>query len=533
MISLLFYAHAVGAMLAIAAIAAERAIRGTRVPRRAVWLAAMLATTVLPILALVDPRPPALAAEGVSQSTDAPRTASSEIAGRIYASRLQVIDRQDEASSRVAFLKAWGVASGTLALFWIAAAAGLWRRSRHWSTATVAGTRVWVSQEEGPAVYGGVSPRILLPASMLRDTAVDTLALVIRHEEAHLRARDPLLILSALALATLVPWNATIWWQLRRLRYAVELDCDARVLAAGVEPRTYADTLITIASGRFARRAPAWVALNEPRSWLEKRIRTMLHLEPRPKAIALAGLIGAFAVAVALTTLLPPPSLAAAEIRKPAPDQGPLPWYIGALESLIHERYPHLLTEKQDQTPVLLVLFRDDRSVEATALTKVAVPASDYQPTSADFAAIGLRPDEVGIIVANGIGSKANTMLAVMTQRKSSSAPGTWSLAPDTREIDRRLAQQYFSDTLERGAVAGERIWVLFSHDGRPLQSGRDRFEDGGVRKLLETRFPDIRISGSTATPVTRADGKPVLNPDGSVLELNSVWLAKDSALPR
>ena len=34
----------------------------------------------------------------------------------------------------------------------------------------------------------------------------------------------------------LMPWNLPLWWQWRRLRFAIEVDCDARVLASGRIP---------------------------------------------------------------------------------------------------------------------------------------------------------------------------------------------------------------------------------------------------------------------------------------------------------
>ncbi|UUZ52386.1 hypothetical protein LP419_22985 [Massilia sp. H-1] len=45
-------------------------------------------------------------------------------------------------------------------------------------------------------------------------------------------ARDPQLLGLALLVLVAMPWNLPMWWQLRRLRHAIEVDCDARVLAA-------------------------------------------------------------------------------------------------------------------------------------------------------------------------------------------------------------------------------------------------------------------------------------------------------------
>ena len=54
-------------------------------------------------------------------------------------------------------------------------------------------------------------------------------ATILRHEQEHARARDHLTLLYAgLVLQQLFPWNPAIWWMCRRLRAAVELDCDQR-----------------------------------------------------------------------------------------------------------------------------------------------------------------------------------------------------------------------------------------------------------------------------------------------------------------
>ncbi|UUZ46788.1 hypothetical protein LP420_23520 [Massilia sp. B-10] len=56
-------------------------------------------------------------------------------------------------------------------------------------------------------------------------------ALVMAHESSHMAARDPQLLGLALLVLVAMPWNLPMWWQLRRLRHAIEVDCDARVLA--------------------------------------------------------------------------------------------------------------------------------------------------------------------------------------------------------------------------------------------------------------------------------------------------------------
>ncbi len=59
---------------------------------------------------------------------------------------------------------------------------------------------------------------------------LETRAIALAHEREHIMARDRLLSLFALVLLIVMPWNPALHWQVRRLRLAIEVDCDARVV---------------------------------------------------------------------------------------------------------------------------------------------------------------------------------------------------------------------------------------------------------------------------------------------------------------
>src|SRR2546428_771335 len=93
-----------------------------------------------------------------------------------------------------------------------------------------AGRAVLVSVNVGPAVAGLWRSQVVLPEWALR-LGEGERRLMLTHEDEHVRARDPWLLAAAAAAVVLAPWNPVVWWQVRRLRLVVEMDCDARVLA--------------------------------------------------------------------------------------------------------------------------------------------------------------------------------------------------------------------------------------------------------------------------------------------------------------
>jgi hypothetical protein len=98
-----------------------------------------------------------------------------------------------------------------------------------------------------------------------------------------------------------MPWNLPLWWQLRRLRLAIEIDCDARILRRGYDVSRYGEILIAIAERQSAPFGMA-IAMSGPRSGLERRIRNMLRKETRyapagAAALACLGIVFALGAA--------------------------------------------------------------------------------------------------------------------------------------------------------------------------------------------------------------------------------------------
>jgi hypothetical protein len=224
-----------------------------------------------------------------------------------------------------ALLLAW-VTTSALLLAWLCAIDLLLRhRASRWQRETVLGTRVLLSPQTGPALLGALRPRIVVPRWFLDEPAA-TQALILQHEQQHLRAGDPLLLRAALLLAVLVPWNLPLWWQLRRLRQAMELDCDARVLHAGAEAGSYGAVLLAVT--RRAGRVPAGVvSMSSSASTLERRIASLSAEQMRHPVKRAVGALLLWSVGFGVAASFEPPAMpraAAAATMAQAPGQ-PIP----------------------------------------------------------------------------------------------------------------------------------------------------------------------------------------------------------------
>lgn len=152
---------------------------------------------------------------------------------------------------------------------------------RRWQKTTLLGTPVFLSGGIGPCVAGLLRPRIVMPV-WLRLIPAPQQALLLAHEQCRIQARDPQLLALAYALIVIMPWNVPLWWQLRRLRFAIEVDCDARMLAQGHAPREYATVLRRHGQYDSGLTGASPLVLNDPLA-LRRRRRIMARF-PRDGA---------------------------------------------------------------------------------------------------------------------------------------------------------------------------------------------------------------------------------------------------------
>lgn len=277
--------------LGAAAWLAEYALRLYGRPGRWAWAGALGGSLVLPLAALVlpasEPAAPAAAAAAVG-----PVLAAAGAAPSAAGWSSGVLARLD---ALVGWL--WLVSSIAMALYLAVSYARLRRRRRGWREAAVDGHAVLVAAGTGPAVVGVGRGRIVLPEWVLEADEA-TRRLVLAHEVEHVAAGDARLLALGLGALVLTPWSPGAWWQVRRLRQATELDCDARVVARHADLRRYARLLLEV-GGREGEASLA-AAFAAPRSLLGRRLEALTASVPADRGRrALAALAGAAALLAA------------------------------------------------------------------------------------------------------------------------------------------------------------------------------------------------------------------------------------------
>jgi len=333
MLAWMLYVIAVSLALGAAAFAAERAARLRAIPSRWLWTAAIIASLAMPaVMATVSIQLPSIASSPLPQKILALREVTSTRLSPVTWMNADAVRTTRSPSTDLLLRRCWLMASVTMLVVLAASAAHLSWRKRSWQRGTLAGAAVYLCTDVGPAVVGLLRPRIVVPEWLLQSAPTEQSA-VIAHEQSHLQAHDPQLLTVALCLLVLMPWNLPLWWQLRRLRYAIEVDCDARVLKAGQDPGQYGETLIALGQ-RQSRFIGAVAAMSESKSFLEQRLQIMLR-RPRKGWRVMATALGCLSLGlVGVAAEVGPPN-AATSTDEPAVqvlDAAVLDRYVGAYQ---------------------------------------------------------------------------------------------------------------------------------------------------------------------------------------------------------
>ena len=306
----MLYVLLVGTLLACAALAADVALRRTGVPTRWVWVAALAGSVALAVFAPRGQAPVAfkIPSANVMEVAEVPAVQARSIAAYVLAlSRaidggiargIATIELRISERLAVPLAVIWGVLSAGMFVLLVIVNRRVNRARRSWPVEHMYGSMVRVAPHTGPAVIGLARPEIVVPQWLLERTDEER-RLVVVHEREHVNARDQLVLIGAWCAVALLPWHPAVWWMLSRLRLAIELDCDARVLYQGVQPRPYGALLIDIA-GQCAGLRVGALALADKTTHLERRLLAMKPTRSRFSAMRI-GVLGSFA---ALATLI-------------------------------------------------------------------------------------------------------------------------------------------------------------------------------------------------------------------------------------
>jgi len=298
MIAWMIYCLVAAALLAVAGRAAEWIARIIGIPVRWCWAVAM---SMLVVLAVAAP----LRREKIVEAPPIAGAVRVSVDAIPFQAGIEAVSRGLPSSSALVVAIVWTLVSSAL-LFVILAVHARLRRVRHaWPVAEMHGARVRVAPEVGPVVIGFRVPEIIVPRWLLART-IDEQRLIVTHEAEHVRAKDTVLLGAGVIVAALMPWNPFVWYMFSRLRLAVELDCDARVLRSGTTVESYGVLLIEVASQATPMRFGV-AALANNTSHLHQRIIAMKHIVPKYPRLrtGVVGVLGAAALLVACEAKMP------------------------------------------------------------------------------------------------------------------------------------------------------------------------------------------------------------------------------------
>lgn len=501
------YAVALSALVGAIAVCADRLCRLAGRATRIAWGAGLVVSFAAPLALALRPAPSS------TPSADAPAAAPRATAAldSLLAHARVVRDVESADVWRTvddALLAVWVVTSG-VALGWL----GLSRRQlrlslRRWTPASIDGEPVLVAPDAGPAAVAERGGQIVLPAWALAMND-ERRTLLLAHERAHLAARDPQFVAGATGLLALMPWNPALWWQYRRLRLAIEIDCDARVLRRHPNVARYGALLLDVARrGATSPRFAAAFSAPTPTTSLERRIRSMTERRPRHVvlralgAAALgAGLVAAACEAPHPTGLRPESQVPASRIRSAVIETKGEELDLARLKRTIAEQLPAVARGTGQAQLVYIVEDGSGRIVKSAA-----TPA----PAAANGSAAGPQMREkVSLDAALGtIDARRIATVDIMKLAPGRVAPDSTAVVwirlktPGEAATAETAGRERHVDSLRFTAL---RARYVASDSARERAVGRQfHVENGNVRVVAgQPIYDSVRYSGLLARYAT------------------------------
>lgn len=125
-----------------------------------------------------------------------------------------------------------------------------------------------------PGLIGIFRPVLTLPDGILARLSPQEMDAILAHELCHFRRRDNLTAAIHMLVESLFWFHPLVWWLGRRLMTERERACDEAVLAAGNDPRVFAEGILNVC--RFYLQEPHAVAASLSGANLRIRIETIL-----------------------------------------------------------------------------------------------------------------------------------------------------------------------------------------------------------------------------------------------------------------
>ena len=129
-----------------------------------------------------------------------------------------------------------------------------------------------------PGLIGIVRPVLILPDGIQARLDARELDAILAHELCHFRRRDNLTAAIHMLVESLFWFHPLPWWLGKRLMHERERACDEAVLAAGTDPRVFAEGILNVC--RFTIQAPQACASALSGANLRLRMETILANRP-------------------------------------------------------------------------------------------------------------------------------------------------------------------------------------------------------------------------------------------------------------
>jgi hypothetical protein len=346
-------------------------------------------------------------------------------------------------------------------------------------------------------------------------------------------------LLAALVVVAAAPWNVALWWQLWRLRFALEIDCDARVLRGATPDTPYAEALLEVQQRR-TRMPIAAVALIEPVSQLERRIRIMMSRQ-NPSRRAVLGVCAPAAAAFVLAACAVNAPDAAAPMKPPPPFAPDGMGLVADTFRIVMERHGTELRNNERRVAEVALFFDESGSLVRSTIETMddeppmPTPASQGGPSGYLAFCLEKLEGKPGCAIDPTTNLTMHAVRIELYGSIDNVVDGGYS-----EDVDRRLAERYFADIFSAPPTENSSYWVLLDSAGTPLAAGREMLRTlkelgppaTQMQEALEQRYPQAEIQGASLTLIRDRQSRTVTDRGGRNVMLYSAWLSADSPLP-